>query len=88
VETVVLVTFRISGLLTPVKIASKTAPNQDQIYKKILDMVKDYNLSGEVQFKKLIQEKGKKMYIYQIAERRCVVIVEKLQKIIEFETIE
>ncbi|SFA86219.1 MULTISPECIES: hypothetical protein [unclassified Bacillus (in: firmicutes)] len=86
-DTVTLVTFRIKGLLTPIKIASKMAPSQEQIHKKLLDIKQKHQLEGELEFKKLVQEKGKKMYIYKIGDSRCVVMVEKLQKIIEFDSI-
>ncbi|WML48733.1 hypothetical protein RCG23_00875 [Neobacillus sp. PS3-34] len=87
-ETVTLVTFKVKGLFSPIKMALKMAPSQEQIYKKILGIMKDHNISGEVQFKRLVQDKGKKMYIYHIGETKCVVMIEKLQKVIEFQEIE
>ncbi|WP_174731231.1 hypothetical protein [Mesobacillus harenae] len=87
-DSVILVTIRVKGMQLPIKIASKIEPTKDQIYKKISDLAKAQELTGEIQFKKLIQEKGQKMYIYKIGERRCVVIVEKLQKIIQFEELD
>mgnify|MGYP005828127065 CR=1 FL=1 len=84
-ETVIIVTFKVKGLPVPIKIASPTEPTISQIYKMIADIVKTNNLDGDVQFKKILQENEQKMYIYEIGTRKCVVLVEKLEKVIEFQ---
>lgn len=86
-ESVVLVTFKIKGIGIPIKIASTNEPSRDQILKKISDLASGYGLIGEVQFKKLLKENGHKMYIYEIGDRKCMVLVERLEKIKEFEEI-
>jgi phage regulator Rha-like protein len=86
-ESVVLVTFKIKGIPIPIKIASTNEPSREQILKKISDLANGYDLSGEIQFKKLLKENGHKMYIYEIGDRKCMVLVERLEKIKEFEEI-
>ncbi|WLR57111.1 hypothetical protein LC048_09715 [Mesobacillus subterraneus] len=86
-ESVVLVTFKIKGIPIPIKIASTNEPSREQILKKISDFANGYDLSGEIQFRKLLKENGHKMYIYEIGERKCMVLVERLEKIKEFEEI-
>ena len=86
-DSVILVTFKIKGIPIPIKIASTNEPTREQILKKILDLAKGYNLIGEIQFKKLLKENGHKMYIYEIGDRKCMVLVERLEKIKEFEEI-
>ncbi|MBT2644128.1 hypothetical protein J7I80_17935 [Bacillus sp. ISL-41] len=86
-DSVILVTFKIKGIPIPIKIASTNEPTREQILKKITDLANGYDLSGEIQFKKLLKENGHKMYIYEIGDRKCVVLVEKLEKIKEFEEI-
>jgi hypothetical protein len=85
-ETVIIVTFKIKGLPLPIKIASQKEPSINQIYKMISDIVEANDFSGEIQFKKFLQESGQKMFIYEIGERKCVVLVEKLEKVIEFDS--
>lgn len=87
-ESVILVTFKIKGIPIPIKIASTNEPSRDQIVKKISDLASGYDLSGEIQFKKLLKENGHKMYIYEIGDRKCMVMVERLEKIKEFEEID
>jgi hypothetical protein len=84
-ETVTIITFKVKGLPEPIKIASQYEPSINQVGKMISDIVKTNSLSGEIQFKKFLQENGQKMFIYEIGERKCVVLVEKLEKVIEFE---
>jgi len=86
-DSVIIVTFKIKGIPIPIKIASSNEPSKDQIQKKITDLAKGYDLIGEIQFKKLLKEKGQKMYIYEIGGRKCIVLVERLEKIKEFEEI-
>lgn len=86
-DSVILVTFKIKGIPIPVKIASTNEPTREQILKKISDLAKGYDLIGEIQFKKLLKENGHKMYIYEIGDRKCMVLVERLEKIKEFEKI-
>jgi phage regulator Rha-like protein len=86
-DSVILVTFKIKGIPIPIKIASTNEPSREQILKKILDLAQVYNLIGEIQFKKLLKENGHKMYIYEIGDRKCMVLVERLEKIKEFEEI-
>jgi phage regulator Rha-like protein len=87
-DSVILVTFKIKGIPIPIKIASTNEPTREQILKKITDLANGYDLSGEIQFKKLLKENGHKMYIYEIGEKKCMVLVEKLEKIKEFEEID
>jgi hypothetical protein len=87
-ESVILVTFKIKGIPIPIKIASTNEPSRDQIVKKISDLASSYDLSGEIQFKKLLKENSHKMYIYEIGDRKCMVMVERLEKIKEFEEID
>ncbi|KKK37873.1 hypothetical protein WQ57_11900 [Mesobacillus campisalis] len=84
-ETVTIVTFKVKGLPEPIKIASQYEPSINQIGKMISDIVKANNMSGDIQFKKFLQENGQKMFIYEIGGTKCVVLVEKLEKVIEFE---
>jgi len=84
-DSVILVTFKIKGIPIPIKIASTTEPSKDQILKKITDLANGYDLSGQIQFKKLLKEHGHKMYIYEIGDKKCIVLVERLEKIKEFE---
>lgn len=86
-DSVILVTFKIKGIPIPVKIASTNEPTREQILKKISDLAKGNDLIGEIQFKKLLKENGHKMYIYEIGDRKCMVLVERLEKIKEFEKI-
>jgi phage regulator Rha-like protein len=86
-DSVILVTFKINGIPIPIKIASTNEPTREQILKKISDLAKGYDLTGEIQFKKLLKESGQKMYIYEIGDRKCMVLVEWLEKIKEFEEI-
>lgn len=87
-DSVILVTFKIKGIPIPIKIASTNEPTREQIQKKITDLANGYDLSGEIQFKKLLKENGHKMYIYEIGDKKCMVLVEKLEKIKEFEEID
>ncbi len=87
-DSVILVTFKIKGIPIPIKIASTNEPTREQILKKITDLANGYDLSGDIQFKKLLKENGHKMYIYEIGDRKCMVLVEKLEKIKEFEEID
>lgn len=87
-DSVILVTFKIKGIPIPIKIASTNEPNREQIFKKITDLANGYDLSGEIQFKKLLKENGHKMYIYEIGDKKCMVLVERLEKIKEFEEID
>lgn len=87
-DSVILVTFKIKGIPIPIKIASTNEPTREQILKKITDLANGYDLSGEIQFKKLLKENGHKMYIYEIGDKKCMVLVEKLEKIKEFEEID
>lgn len=85
-ETVILVTFKITGLASPpIQVASVHEPSRDHIYEKLEELAREHRLYGEIQFKKLLQEKGHKMYIYQIGDHKCMVLVEKLEKVIEFD---
>lgn len=84
-DSVILVTFKIKGIPIPIKIASTKEPSREQILKKVTDLAKGYDLIGEIQFKKLLKENGHKMYIYEIGDRKCMVLVERLEKIKEFE---
>lgn len=86
-DSVVLVTFKLKGVPIPIKIASTNEPSRDQIAKKISDLARGYDLDGEIQFKKLLMENGHKMYIYEIGDKKCIVMVERLEKIQEFEQI-
>ncbi|RSD26092.1 hypothetical protein [Mesobacillus subterraneus] len=86
-DSVILVTFKIKGIPIPIKIASTNEPTREQILKKISDLANGYDLTGEIQFKKLLKENGHKMYIYEIGNRKCMVLVERLEKIKEFEEI-
>lgn len=86
-DSVILVTFKIKGIPIPIKIASTNEPTREQILKKVTDLANGYELSGEIQFKKLLKENGHKMYIYEIGDRKCMVLVERLEKIKEFEEI-
>jgi hypothetical protein len=85
-ETVIIVTVKVNGLPAPIKIASQMEPSMDQIEAMVIDLVEKFQLSGEVQFKKRLEENEQKMYIYEIAGRKCLVLVEKLAKVIEFES--
>ncbi|MGV2939016.1 hypothetical protein AB5I83_05450 [Mesobacillus sp. LC4] len=87
-DSVILVTFKIKGIPIPIKIASTNEPTREQILKKITDLANGYDLSGEIQFKKLLKENGHKMFIYEIGDKKCMVLVEKLEKIKEFEEID
>lgn len=87
-DSVILVTFKIKGIPIPIKIASATEPSREQIVKKISDLAKGYDITGEIQFKKLLKENGHKMYIYRIGDRKCMVLVERLEKIKEFEDLD
>ena len=87
-DSVILVTFKIKGIPIPIKIASTNEPTREQILKKITDLANGYDLSGEIQFKKLLKENGHKMYIYEIGDKKCMVLVEKLEKIKELEEID
>jgi hypothetical protein len=86
-DSVILVTFKIKGMPIPIKIASTNEPSREQILKKVSDLAKGYDLIGEIQFKKLLKENDQKMYIYEIGDRKCIVLVERLEKIKEFEEI-
>ena len=87
-DNVILVTFKMKGIPIPIKIASAIEPSRDQIMKKLSDLAKGYDLNGEIQFKKLLKENDQKMYIYEIGDRKCMVLVEKLEKIKEFERLD
>lgn len=87
-DSVILVTFRIKGIPLPIKIASANEPSRDQITKKVSDLAKGYDFIGDIQFKKLLKENDQKMYIYEIGERKCMVLVEKLEKIKKFDELE
>ncbi|WNF20869.1 hypothetical protein [Mesobacillus jeotgali] len=87
-DSVILVTFKIKGIPIPIKIASTNEPTREQILKKVTDFANGYDLSGEIQFKKLLKENDHKMYIYEIGDKKCMVLVEKLEKIKEFEEID
>ncbi|PLR91157.1 hypothetical protein [Bacillus sp. T33-2] len=84
-DTVILVTFRVNGLPIKIKIASESEPSTDQLYAKIQDIANVYKINGEIHLKKVLHEKGNKMYIYHIGENKCVVLVEKLEKIMELD---
>ncbi|MBM4761904.1 hypothetical protein [Bacillus sp. B15-48] len=83
-DTVIIVTLKVNGLPAPIKIASQQEPTIQQIYKMIVDIVEQNDMSRDIQFKKFLQENEQKMYVYEIGERKCVVLVEKLAKVIDF----
>ncbi|WP_071459765.1 hypothetical protein [Bacillus massilinigeriensis] len=84
-DTVILITFKIPGFdAIPTQIASVYEPSKEQIMEKLVNLAKDFQIEGTIRFKKLLQEKGQKMYIYFIDDHKCVVFVEKLEKVIEF----
>lgn len=85
-ETVILVTYKIPGIPMPIKIASTIEPKKEQIHNKLLELMEEYHISGEIQFRKLLVEKENSMYIFELGEKRCMVLVEKLEKIIEFDS--
>ncbi|WP_043933798.1 hypothetical protein [Bacillus sp. EB01] len=84
-ETVILTTYKIPGLPMPIKIASTIEPKKEQIYNKLIELLNQYNIEGDIQFKKLLVEKENSMYIYELGEKRCMVLVEKLEKVKEFD---
>ncbi len=83
-ETVIIVTIKVKGLPVPIKIASQTEPTISQIYKMIADLAEKNDITGDIKFKKILQENEQKMYIYEIGNQKCVVLIEKLEKVIEF----
>lgn len=85
-NTVIIVTVKVNGFPAPIKIASQIEPNMDQINTMVVDLAVKYSVSGKVQFKKFLEEHEQKMYIYEIGDRKCVVLVEKLAKVIEFDS--
>jgi hypothetical protein len=84
-DTVIIVTIKVKGLPVPIKIASQAEPSISQIYKMIADLAKKHDITGDIQFMKILQENEQKMYIYEIGNQKCVVLIEKLEKVIEFE---
>jgi len=84
-ETVIIATIKVRGLPVPIKIASQTEPTISQIYKMIADLAQKNDIPGDIKFKKILQENEQKMYIYEIGNQKCVVLIEKLEKVIEFE---
>ncbi|ALC90312.1 hypothetical protein AM500_11345 [Bacillus sp. FJAT-18017] len=84
-ETVILTTYKIPGLPMPIKIASTIEPKKEQIYNKLIELLNQYNIEGDIQFKKLLVENENSMYIYELGEKRCMVLVEKLEKVKEFD---
>ncbi|RHW42165.1 hypothetical protein D1B31_05895 [Neobacillus notoginsengisoli] len=85
-ETVILVTYKIPGIPMPIKIASTIEPNKEQIHNKLLELMEENHINGDIQFRKLLVEKENSMYIFELGEKRCMVLVERLEKIIEFDT--
>lgn len=83
-DTVIIVTLKVTGLSDPIKIASQTEPAIDQIDQMVVDLVKKNKISGEIHFEKSLQENQQKMYVYKIGQKKCVVLVEKLAKVKEF----
>ncbi|OCA90721.1 hypothetical protein A8F94_02260 [Bacillus sp. FJAT-27225] len=84
-ETVILTTYKIPGIPMPIKIASTIEPKKEQIYNKLIDLLNQYNIEGEIQFRKLLVEKENSMYIYELGDKRCMVLIEKLEKVKEFD---
>lgn len=84
-DTVIIVTIKVKGLPVPIKIASQTEPSISQVYKMIADLAKKNDITGDIQFVKVLQENEQKMYIYEIGNHKCVVLIEKLEKVIQFE---
>jgi hypothetical protein len=84
-DTVIIVTIKVKGLPVPIKIASQTEPPISQVYKMIADLAKKNDITGDIQFVKVLQENEQKMYIYEIGNQKCVVLIEKLEKVIQFE---
>ncbi|WP_409270250.1 hypothetical protein V1499_12510 [Neobacillus sp. SCS-31] len=85
-DTVILVTYKIPGMPMPIKIASTIEPNKEQIFHKLTELVKENNMEGDIQFRKLLVEKENSMYIFELDGKRCMVLVEKLAKIKEFDS--
>ncbi|WP_059170676.1 hypothetical protein [Bacillus sp. FJAT-27445] len=85
-DTVILVTYKIPGMPMPIKIASTIEPNKEQIYHKLTELVKENSIEGDIQFRKLLVEKENSMYIFELGDKRCMVLVEKLAKIKEFDS--
>ncbi|MCM3584323.1 hypothetical protein M3182_01030 [Mesobacillus maritimus] len=85
-DKVIIVTFRVKGLPVPIKIASQIEPTINQIMKMVSELAVKNQLEGDIQFRKFLQEKEQKMYIYDIGNRKCMVLVEKLEKVMEFES--
>ena len=84
-ETVVIITFKIKGFPEPIKIASQNEPQLHQITTMLSELAETKAIDGEIKFKKLLKDHGQKMFIYEIGDRKCVVIVEKLERIMHFD---